>query len=178
MYVYDTQAAASHSEYLVDEMRYTAISPYIYDAFFDDYINLYWNDNSALPIGERLYTMEGSHSAGIGLYMANRLNVHIDKGEDHKSFHLVFRFWGNVTPIYKYKIKLAYLMQKSSSIRQGNKYGGGPHDITFSFPSALAYTSFFDAGRISQINIPDLFIRTKSGISDSQYKGLISDMRK
>jgi hypothetical protein len=159
-------------------VRYTAITPYLYDAFIDDYAVVYWNDNSALSSGERLYTMEGSHSAGIGLYMSKKLNIYLDKGEDHQSFKLLFQFLYGTDPIIKYKVKTAYIMERSSSIRMGDKDVGSLHDITLSIPSALAYTLFFNSRNIEDLRFSDMYIKSKEGTSDTKYSNLVSDMKK
>jgi len=43
-----------------------ASQPQIFDSLLEDFLIEYWVSDSALSLGEQLYTARGSQSAGVG----------------------------------------------------------------------------------------------------------------
>lgn len=63
-----------------------ATQPHIYSALLEFYNQPYWTSNSALSLGEQLYTPKGSQSAGVGHLLVDIANISPDK---HNEYFLV-----------------------------------------------------------------------------------------
>lgn len=51
------------------------VQPNIFEATLPDFIKPHYTTGSALSLGDQLYTARGSQSAGMGAYVAEKLNV-------------------------------------------------------------------------------------------------------
>lgn len=51
------------------------VQPNIFEATLPEFSKPHYTTDSGLPLGEQLYTARGSQSAGVGAYVADKLNV-------------------------------------------------------------------------------------------------------
>ena len=55
------------------------MQPNYFDVSIDDFMDVYWKSDSALSLGEQLYTPKGSQSIATGQYIIEQTHVDVTK---------------------------------------------------------------------------------------------------
>lgn len=135
--------ATSHSRFLSQQIRPIAVSPTLIDSFVQDYLEIKYEHDSGLSLSEQLYTQDGSHSAGIGTYLAKAINLLIDDKLVHDEFFMNFDYEAEGIVDY-FKMKPKFILDETPTLKMGKRKLTKHRNILLSIPSAMGYTGNLD----------------------------------
>lgn len=110
------------------------MQPNIFETTLQDFNKPNYRSNSALSLGEQLYTPKGSQSAGVGEYVADYLNV---DPKDWKQSILLQMFSGSrERPNMFYRKRPIWTMNQVAAftMRDRNVRGGSDPTVLVSLP--------------------------------------------
>jgi ABC-type antimicrobial peptide transport system permease subunit len=167
--------ATSHSRFRSQQIRPIAVSPGLIDSFEQDYIQVKYEHDSGLSLSEQLYTQDGSHSAGIGTYLAKSINLLINEKLMYDEFFMNFDYELEGSVDY-FKMRPKFILDETPTLKMGKRKLTKHRNILLSIPSAMGYTGNLDVD-IDLVKYYSWFVKLKEGISIEQRTEVINALK-
>lgn len=116
---------STYSRFNTMKVNIVGVTPNIFEILNKDFLDIDYSQ-SALPLGEQLYTKRNENGAGIGRYLADRLNVlkdnqfgtnqfliHIDHGQYMEYFLTEPAFILNGAPGFMMKSRRSFIKENA-----------------------------------------------------------------
>jgi ABC-type antimicrobial peptide transport system permease subunit len=174
-YIKNTYTTA-HSRYFNKPVQIIGVSPSLFDAFKQDFINVNYEDGSNLPLSEQLYSLNGAHSAGIGTNLANQMHVFTDQTDDEKTFMLNTQ-GDTFSPIFYYKVKTKFILDSAPALKMGKRVLSKNINIVISIPDAQNYIDYGRQTAAYNLMFQYWFVKLNPNLTKRQRKDLIDSFR-
>jgi len=120
-WVWKKSYTTAHSRFISQSVDIIGVSPYLFEAFEQDYIDSYYSSNSDLSFTEQLYTNEGFHGVGMGAYLSEKMHLFPNSKEEEQRTFLLNIQRNEMSGVNFYKLKSKFILNSIAGIRMGKR---------------------------------------------------------